>query len=214
VAIEASCVGPSAVDNNLKIAVFALPSASKFTLVARVKAPFKFSLLCTLTPGLAVEFVTEILLKVVAVEVLMVCVVPFAPENTTVPLLCVNDPLVMLKFPLMSKFVDGAVKEVPATVKLPFTVIFPVPPVKVPPEKVASLFTVMAFAPCVIVPENPELTVKLKADRSESSTQLELLAASKTTTSPVTGTPAFPVPPEFAAQLAARFELELEGATQ
>src|SRR5687768_10325289 len=166
-----------------------------------------------LTPGLADVLVDVMLLKVSADELVIVCV-PFVPDSSIVPLLCVNVPLVNAKFPFTSSVPEGAVNAVPEIVKFPPTERFALPPTNVPPVKFALPSTAISLEPWTIVPEKPDVTVRLAASRFEFSIQVMLLDPSKKTASPVVGAPAFPVPPAVSDQFAARFEFEFEGATQ
>jgi len=71
----------------------------------------------------------------------------------SVPLLCVNDPLLMVKFDDAESVALVDVKAVPEIVNAPEAVMFEEPPVNVPALNVAPLLPiVIVFAPCVKVP--------------------------------------------------------------
>lgn len=93
------------VDSKVRTAVFPLPSASSFALIPKVMIPTRFTLLCMLTDVGLVEFVIEILLKVVTgAEPVMFCNV--TPLKVTVEVPLVKVPL-LVKCPVNPKFTNG-----------------------------------------------------------------------------------------------------------
>ena len=102
-------------------------------------------------------------------------------------------------------------------VKVPPIVMATDPPAKVPPAKEAAPDTAMVFAPWLMVPPYPALTVIPDTLTGALMVQLPLSRPrrppSKMATSPGPGTPAPPKPPEVADQFPALFQLPGKIAT-
>jgi len=100
-------------------------------------------------------------------------------------------------------------------VNTPVIVILADPPVNVPPPKEAAPETVMVWAPWMIAPVYPELTVMDVTPTATSMVQLPMSRPrpppSKKTLSPATGTEAPPKLPELADQF--NVLLQLPGRT-